>query len=74
MIRAGPAPGTAAPGAPAGFGVVIDPGTKQLAEDILFGGAPARVLRLSRAGRAALAELQGRPGAQRAPRAGWRAS
>ena len=46
---------------PAGFRVVIDPGTKQLDEDTLFGGAPARVLRLSRAGRAALAELRSGP-------------
>jgi mycofactocin glycosyltransferase len=46
---------------PAGFGVVIDPGTKQLDEDTLFGGAPARVLRLSRTGRAALAELRAGP-------------
>ena len=49
------------PPLPAGFGVVIDPGTKQLEEDILFGGAPARVLRLSRTGRAALAELRAGP-------------
>ena len=53
--------GPADPPLPAGFGVVIDPGTKQLGEDILFGGGPARVLRLSRAGCAALAELRGGP-------------
>jgi mycofactocin glycosyltransferase len=53
--------GTAVPGLPAGFGVVLDPGTRQLDEDILFGGAPARVLRLSRTGRAALAELRAGP-------------
>ena len=53
--------GAAAPPLPAGFGVVIDAGTKQLDEDILFGGAPARVLRLSRTGRAALAELRAGP-------------
>ena len=64
MTRAEPA---AAPGAgaaaalPAGFEVAIDPGTRQLAADILFGGAPARVLRLSPAGRAALAELRAGP-------------
>ncbi len=46
---------------PAGFGVVIDPGTRQLDEDTLFGGSPARVLRLSRTGRAALAELRAGP-------------
>ncbi|HET7245047.1 MAG TPA: mycofactocin biosynthesis glycosyltransferase MftF [Streptosporangiaceae bacterium] len=54
---AGPVPGPL----PAGFGVVIDPGTKQIDEDTLFGGAPARVLRLSRTGRAALAELHAGP-------------
>jgi mycofactocin glycosyltransferase len=46
---------------PTGFGVVIDPGTKQVGEDTLLGGTPARVLRLSRAGRAALAELRSGP-------------
>jgi len=51
----------AAAALPAGFGVVIDPGTKQLDPDTLFGGAPARVLRLSRAGRTALAELRAGP-------------
>ena len=60
--RAAPAgPGAAAPPLPAGFGVVMDPGTKQLDQETLFGGAPARVLRLSAAGRAALAELQAGP-------------
>jgi len=39
----------------------MDPGTKQLDQETLFGGAPARVLRLSAAGRAALAELQAGP-------------
>jgi mycofactocin system glycosyltransferase len=39
----------------------MDPGAKQLGEDILFGGVPARVLRLSRAGRSALAELHSGP-------------
>jgi mycofactocin glycosyltransferase len=53
----GPGPGPL----PAGFGVVIDPGTKQVDEDTLFGGAPARVLRLSRTGRAALTELRAGP-------------
>jgi mycofactocin system glycosyltransferase len=53
----GPVPGPLPPG----FGVVIDPGTKQVDGDTLFGGAPARVLRLSRTGRAALAELRAGP-------------
>ena len=39
----------------------MDPGTKQLDQETLFGGAPARVLRLSAAGRAALAELRAGP-------------
>ena len=52
-------PGT--PALPAGFGVAIDPGTKQLDAGTLFGGAPARVLRLSPAGRSALAELRAGP-------------
>jgi mycofactocin system glycosyltransferase len=59
--RGGGASGPASPPLPAGFGVVIDPGAKQLDEDTLFGGAPARVLRLSRAGRTALAELRTGP-------------
>jgi mycofactocin system glycosyltransferase len=50
-----------APGLPAGFGLVLDPGTRQPGDGTLFGGAPARVLRLSRTGRAALAELRAGP-------------
>ena len=65
MTRAEPAgagvPAAAARALPVGFGVVIDPGTRQLDADTLFGGAPARVLRLSRTGRAALAELRAGP-------------
>ena len=57
----GGVPAAAARALPAGFGVALDPGTRQPAEDILFGGAPARVLRLSPAGRAALAELRSGP-------------
>src|SRR5690349_18805966 len=53
--------GRAAAALPAGFGVVIDPGAKQLDPVTLFGGAPARVLRLSGAGRTALAELRAGP-------------
>jgi mycofactocin system glycosyltransferase len=53
--------GRADPPLPTGFGVVIDPRTRQFGEDTLFGGAPARVLRLSLAGRAALAELRSGP-------------
>jgi mycofactocin glycosyltransferase len=46
---------------PGGFGIAIDPGTRQLDEAALFGGSPARVLRLSPAGRKAWAELQAGP-------------
>src|SRR5262249_56650375 len=59
--RGGPGGAPARPPLPAGFGVAIDAGTKQLDADTLFGGAPARVLRLSPAGRAALAELRAGP-------------
>ena len=68
FLAGGPAPGPL----PAGFGVVIDPGTRQVDEDTLFGGAPARMLRLSRTGRAALAEL--RAGPVRSDAAGWLAN
>src|SRR5262245_4817253 len=51
----------AAAALPAGFGVALDPATKQLDPVTLFGGAPARVLRLSRAGSTALAELRAGP-------------
>jgi len=56
-----PAGGPVAGPLPVGFGVAIDPSTRQVDEDTLFGGAPARVLRLSRTGRAALAELRAGP-------------
>jgi mycofactocin glycosyltransferase len=46
---------------PAGFCVVLDPSTKQLTESILFGGSPARAIRLSEAGCRALDELQAGP-------------
>lgn len=49
------------PPLPAGFGVVLDPSTRQLTESILFGGSPARAIRLSAAGRRALGELRGGP-------------
>jgi mycofactocin system glycosyltransferase len=44
---------------PRGFGVEFDPATRQLTDSILFGGAPARAMLLSDAGRGALAELRG---------------
>src|SRR5262245_64326693 len=61
MTRAGGPRDRAAAALPAGFGVALDPGTKQLDPVTLFGGAPARVLRLSRAGSTALAELRAGP-------------
>jgi mycofactocin glycosyltransferase len=53
--------GTAAAPVPSGFGIELDPGTRQLTDSVLFGGSPARAMRLSPAGCKALAELrQGR--------------
>jgi len=46
---------------PAGFGVELDADTKKLSDGSLFGGSPARVLRLTPAGHRALAELQAGP-------------
>src|SRR5215471_14496202 len=57
---AGP-PASAALPLPAGFTVEMDPDTKQLSDGSLFGGSPARVLRLTPAGHRALAELQAGP-------------
>jgi mycofactocin glycosyltransferase len=44
---------------PAGFGVVFDPGTRFIGSDVLFGGSPARLMRLNAAGASALRELRG---------------
>ena len=46
---------------PAGFCLAPDPSSRQLDETTLFGGSPARVLRLSPAGAAALADLRSGP-------------
>jgi len=46
---------------PAGFTVGLEPDTSEIADGVLFGGSPARVMRLSEAGRLALAELQAGP-------------
>ncbi len=46
---------------PAGFGIAMDPGSKQLDDATFFGGSPARVLRLTGAGQRALAELRDGP-------------
>ncbi len=42
---------------PRGFGIVLDPSTRQLDATTLFGGASGRVLRLNRAGAAAWPQL-----------------
>ena len=46
---------------PPGIVIELDPATSQLAGDVLFGGSPARVLRLSPAGVSALAQLRAGP-------------
>jgi len=46
---------------PNGFRITLDPDTKQLDETTLFGGSPARVMRLSPAGVTALAALRDGP-------------
>ena len=46
---------------PAGFTVAFDQGTKELGDGSLFGGSPARVLKLTPTGSAALAELRAGP-------------
>jgi mycofactocin system glycosyltransferase len=53
---------------PTGFRITLDPDTKQLDDTTLFGGSPARVMRLSPSGVTALAEL--REGPIRTPAAG----
>ncbi|WP_020658592.1 mycofactocin biosynthesis glycosyltransferase MftF [Amycolatopsis benzoatilytica] len=46
---------------PAGFRLMLDPSVKTLADGLLFGGSPARVLRLTKAGRAAWERLADHP-------------
>jgi mycofactocin system glycosyltransferase len=53
--------GSAAPPIPAGFRIALDSDNKQLDDITLFGGSPARVLRLTATGHAALTELVGGP-------------
>lgn len=64
-----PPPLSGAPAAdtpvPAGFGLSLDPGVKQLSDELWFGGSPARVVRLTASGRRAWAELQDGPVATR---------
>jgi mycofactocin glycosyltransferase len=51
----------AVPPLPSGFSIEFDQGTKPLGDGSLFGGSPARVLKLTPAGLAALAELRAGP-------------
>jgi mycofactocin system glycosyltransferase len=46
-------------GLPPGIAIDIAPDTRQIAPDVLFGGSPARMLRLNATGVRALAELRG---------------
>ena len=46
---------------PLGLTVSVDPDTRQIADGVLFGGSPPRVLRLSDAGVQALAQLRAGP-------------
>ncbi|MCT2588286.1 mycofactocin biosynthesis glycosyltransferase MftF [Actinophytocola gossypii] len=46
---------------PVGFRVVLDDATRRLTEDSWFGGSPARIVRMTPAGRAAWAELSAGP-------------
>lgn len=43
---------------PIGFGLELDPDTQRLDESTLFGGSPARIMRLSAAGRQVMVQLQ----------------
>ncbi|HXS64193.1 MAG TPA: glycosyltransferase, partial [Streptosporangiaceae bacterium] len=45
---------------PAGFGIELDSWTKQLTQELWFGGSPVRVARLTPAGQAAWRQLEGR--------------
>ena len=51
----------AVPPIPAGFEIELDPDTQELDDNMLFGGSPMRIMRLSEAGRAAMTELAGGP-------------
>jgi mycofactocin glycosyltransferase len=46
---------------PVGFRIELDPDTRQLTDAILFGGSPARAMKLSAAGCRALGELRAGP-------------
>jgi mycofactocin glycosyltransferase len=60
--RRSPAPPTAElPPLPRGFSIALDADTKRLSDGTLFGGSPARAMRLTPAGSLALAELLAGP-------------
>ena len=64
--RLGHGAGGAGTPLPAGFGIEMDVSTRVLSDGSLFGGSPARVMRLTAAGSTALAELRpARPGRPR---------
>ena len=65
-VSAGRAAGPAAVPIPAGFAVRLDVTAKQLTEELWFGGSPARVVRLTPAGRRAWRELAAGPVSSRA--------
>ncbi len=46
---------------PTGFEIQLDPDTQELDDNMLFGGSPLRIMRLSEAGRAAMTELTDGP-------------
>lgn len=58
-------PAPAAP-LPAGFRIVLDDGAREISDGIWFGGSPARIMRLTRAGQAAFRELRTGPVSSRA--------
>ncbi|MDE0828847.1 MAG: mycofactocin biosynthesis glycosyltransferase MftF [Vicinamibacterales bacterium] len=60
-------PAWASQALPEDFAVTIDPSTKQISPDTIYGGSPPRALRLSPAGQKALAEIGG--GRARSPQA-----
>jgi mycofactocin system glycosyltransferase len=62
----GQSPRPSLPPLPAGFGLELDQGTRQLAADIWFGGSPPRIVRMTEAGQAAWRELRAGPVASHA--------
>ena len=48
-------------GMPEGIGIELDSDTKQVADDVLFGGSPARLMRFNQSGAGALTELRSEP-------------